>query len=156
MAKNVTAEQALQIVENQELPRICDTLNPKQKLFAEAYCETLNINEACKSSGYSQTYGFQLLRDARIQAYLTYLRNVFEAVSVISKGQLLEKIGQRVLSKDIKDSDLASLSREIRYLLNYGQENPTTLINIELPDTYNKFFKKQKDSQVENIIEEWE
>lgn len=162
MANKKEINEALQVLEKHELPPICKTLNDKQKAFTEKYAETLNVVSACNESGYTKTYGYQLLRDARVQSYLTYIRDLIDAVSIVSKGQLMEKIGQRVLSNDIKDSDLASLSREIRYLQNYGSNDAITQINIKLPDTYNRFFKESEvktstsSADDADIIEEWD
>lgn len=151
-------ESALQIAKEHTEPEICKELSPKMKAFAESYLQCMNINTACKETGYSKGYGFQLLRDVRIQSYLSYLREIYNASAIISKGQIVEKIGQRILSNDIEDKDLASLSREARYLLDYGTDkNFNTQINIQLPDTYRQFLQKPEKSINDAIdTEEWE
>ena len=172
-AKNneIEASRALQIAKEHQIPEECQSLNIKQLDFCEVYVNTLNMKEACRFAGYTYTYGTQLLRDVRIQVYIHHLRQIYESVSIISKGQIAKKLGERILSNDIKDNDLASLAREARYLLNYGDSNPTMQINIKLPDTYNQFFatsdkdiegseddtlKEQKSLQTNKVVDDWE
>lgn len=135
-------KKALQELEIKELPEPCQTLNDTQMLFAEMYFKTLDVKQACKVAGYSDQYGYMLKKDARVRLYLNYLRDLTDKAAVLSKGQIVEKIGQRILDNSISNKDLASLAREARYLQGYGGDvNFNTQINIQLPETYKQFFK---------------
>lgn len=143
-------KKALKQLDLKAIPEPCKTLNDNQIVFAETYFQTLNSKLACKKAGYTPQYGTELKKDARIRLYLNYLAEQIDALQILPKKQILEKIGERILDESIENKDLAALSREARYLQGYGGDvNFNQQINIQLPDTYTEFIRSKEQQAID-------
>ncbi|MEH7464565.1 terminase small subunit [Bacillus thuringiensis] len=80
------------------------TLKPKQKAFCQEYIIDMNGFRAADAVGYAKRYSWELLKDERIQAYISYLaeqartdrvlsaRDVMERLTLIAEGKSKEPI----------------------------------------------------------------
>lgn len=91
-------------------------LNPKQKRFAQNYVSTVNVAEASRAVGYSESSGHRLLKRADVQAYIQWLVTEQANADIMSATEVLEeltKIGRREATDIVVTKDGLKVEKKI-------------------------------------------